>query len=168
MNRFLDRILVNPRGLIGGVTTPKYHFTSRNDHTRKMFSSQSCDVFMFVTENEPCSIVSSLSHVDHISIENFFLLKPLFILCLLLFIIVVLYVNNWEGKSKGARSRGFPVRDDPSQVQGESDRRPKYPDSFMTRVISRYIFLCMTRKKFWTKSKDFFLVVDLYLVLSFK
>ena len=114
MNRFLDRILVNPRGLIGGVTTPKYHFTSRNDHTRKMFSSQSCDVFMFVTENEPCSIVSSLSHVDHISIENFFLLKPLFILCLLLFIIVVLYVNNWEGKSKGARSRGFPGRDEPS------------------------------------------------------
>ena len=88
---------------------------------------------MFVTENEPCSIVSSLSHVDHISIENFFLLKPLFILCLLLFIIVVLYVNNWEGKSKGARSRGFPVRDDPSQVQGESDR------DFLSRICSRYI-----------------------------
>ena len=31
--------------------------------------------------------------------------------------IAVLYVNNWAGKSKGARSLGFPVR----QAEGESE-----------------------------------------------
>ena len=57
----------------------------------------------------------------------------------LLLFITVFYVNNWEGKSKGARSRGFPVRDDPSQVQGESDRRQKYRDFFIKDFLSRYI-----------------------------
>ena len=66
----------------------------------------------------------------------------------------MIYVNNWEGKSKGARSRGFPVRDDPSQIQGESDM--DFYQGFRVKQINiTHTWAFEMRKKLWTKSMIF-------------
>ena len=94
--------------------------------------------------------MSSFSHIDQISIENLFIEIFLY----LLLFIVVFYLNNWEGKSKGARSRGFPVRDDPSQIQGESDR--DFYKGFRGTLKAR--------NKLWTEYKDFsWLLISSYI-----